>query len=523
MKQRLAQHFLEDAAHQSPAKLALVCGEQRLTYAALNDLGNQCARAFEIVGLKRGGRTLIALENSPELITAAFGTLKAGGVFVNVNFSTEAPALARFTQYVIQTEPTIVVAPLAVAPAVLKACQDAGQHPAFFFVGGEYGDGFDFNQTVTAAATTPLPETNIDSDLACIIYTSGTTGEPKGVAIAHRHILAAANTIGESLGNSAEDVILCALPLTFTYGLYQMFVTFMTGARLVLEKRMTLAAQVLKPLAAENVTGFAGVPTTFNQLVQFEDFNAEEYPALRYVSCAGGAMQTGPFRQLRKSFPDLKVHLMYGQTECARIACLPPEYADARPDSVGFAVPHTEVFIVDEGGQHLGRGETGELVVRAAHVTYGYWRNPAATIQKFRPGDFPGDVLLYTGDLFRLDQDGFLYFVSRKDDIIKCRGEKVAPKAIENIVSLMSGVQEVAAVGVPDEMWGEAIRLFVVASAGSALTVRDLKAYCTANLETVMRPKYIEIVPDLPRTVSGKVSKVELRNSSRFKVQNSKL
>lgn len=521
MKQRLAHHFLEDAASHLPEKIALVSGEHRYSYSRLNILSEQCANAFTVAGLQRGGRVLVALENCAELVLADFGALKAGGVFVNVNFSTETPAQGRFCQYLCQLEPTIVVASVAQAEIIVKLCQEVGQYPVFFFVGGEYGDGFDFNQVILSTSPTPLPRRHIDTDLACLIYTSGTTGEPKGVAVAHRHIIAAAATIGESLHNSSDDVILCALPLTFTYGLYQMFVTFMTGARLVLEKRMTLAAQVLKPLAAENVTGFAGVPTTFNQLVQFEDFNAQEYPALRYVTCAGGAMQTGPYRQLRRNFPDLKIHLMYGQTECARIACLPPEYADERPDSVGFPVPHTEAFIVDEHGKRLGRGHTGELVVRANHVTYGYWRNPVATAEKFRPGDFPGEVLLYTGDLFRVDEEGFLYFLSRKDDIIKCRGEKVAPKAIENVVSLLPGVTEVAAVGVPDEMWGEAIRLFVVLAAGANLSVRDLRAYCNANLEAVMRPKYFEIVSELPKTTNGKISKLELRKSSEFPVSSS--
>lgn len=511
MKQRLAYHFLEEAAECHPDRIALVCEGQRYTYSTLNTLTWQCARAFAATGLNRGDRVLIALENSLELVIADFGTLKAGGIFVNVALSNEAPVLARFAQYLALTEPAIVVAPLGLATQVLNACQSANQRPTCFFVGGEHPEGYDFNSAIATTRPEIFPGQNLDADLACLIYTSGTTGEPKGVAIAHRHVIAAARAIAESLNNSAEDVILCALPLTFTYGLYQMFVTFMTGARLVLEKRMTLAAQILKPLTAENVTGFAGVPTTFNQLVQFDDFNVTEYPALRYVTCAGGAMQTGPYRKLRQAFPELKIHLMYGQTECARIACLPSEYADERPDSVGFAIPNTEVFIVDEKGQRLDKGQTGELVVRASHVTYGYWRNPEATVAKFRPGEFPGDVLLYTGDLFRLDEDGFLYFLSRKDDIIKSRGEKVAPKAIENVVSLLPGVQEVAAVGVPDEMWGEAIHLFVVLQPGATVTLRDIKAWCAANLETVMRPKYIEVVADLPRTPNGKISKLELK------------
>ena len=513
MKQRLAHDFLKEAFKKLPDKIALVCEGLHYTYSQLNTLTEQCAHAFAAAGLKRGDRAVIALENSLEQIVADFGTLKAGGVFVNVNFSPDAPALARFSQYLVQTAPALVVAPIASASQIIAACAVLPQPPTLFFVGGSHPQGLDFTQTVTTANLEPFPNQNIDADLACIIYTSGTTGEPKGVAIAHRHVIAAANTIAASLGNTEDDVILCALPLTFTYGTYQMFVTFMTGARLVLEKRMNFAAQVLKPLAAEKVTGFAGVPTTFNQLVQFEDFNTSEYPTLRYVTCAGGAMQTGPYRQLRRAFPDLKVHLMYGQTECARIACLPPEFADERPDSVGFPPPHTEVFIIDEEGQRLGSNQNGELVVRATHVTYGYWQNEIETSKKFRPGEFPGDVWLYTGDIFRRDEEGFLYFVSRKDDIIKSRGEKVAPKAIENVVSLMPGIQEVAAVGVPDEMWGEAIRLFVVLQAGATISVREIKAYCIANLEAVMRPKYIEILDDLPRTVSGKISKLTLKTS----------
>jgi acyl-CoA synthetase (AMP-forming)/AMP-acid ligase II len=204
---------------------------------------------------------------------------------------------------------------------------------------------------------------------------------------------------------------------------------------------------------------------------------------------------------------------MYGQTECKRVSYLPPAELDRRPSSVGIAIPGTETYIIDQDGRRLPPGEVGELVVRGPHVMQGYWRAPELTAQRFRFGETPDDRLLFTGDLFRMDEDGFLYFVARKDDIIKSRGEKVSPREVENVVCGLEGVAEAVVVGVPDPVLGQAIRLLVVPREGAVLVERELRAYCARKLEDFMVPKYIEVVTELPRNDNGKIDKLKIASS----------
>jgi acyl-CoA synthetase (AMP-forming)/AMP-acid ligase II len=213
---------------------------------------------------------------------------------------------------------------------------------------------------------------------------------------------------------------------------------------------------------------------------------------------------------LRELFPQVKLFSMYGLTECKRVSYLPPDQIDARPDSVGKAIPNEEVFIIDENGERVGPGRVGELVVRGSNVMMGYWEMPEETARCLRPGRYPGERVLHTGDHFRMDEEGFLYFVGRRDDIIKSRGEKVSPREVESVMHGMLGVREVAVVGVPDPVLGEAVKAFVILEDGSPLTVDEILRYCAANLENVLMPKSVEVVDALPRTPTGKISKKAL-------------
>jgi acyl-CoA synthetase (AMP-forming)/AMP-acid ligase II len=201
---------------------------------------------------------------------------------------------------------------------------------------------------------------------------------------------------------------------------------------------------------------------------------------------------------------------MYGLTETKRTLYLPPDQLDARPGSVGVAIPGTEVWLEDEEGCRPGPGEVGELVVRGRHVMRGYWGDPAATAARFRPGPLPGERVCYTGDLFRMDADGYYYFVGRKDDIIKSRGEKVSPKEVENVLYGLEGVLEAAVIGVPDPILGEAVKAFVVSKYGD-LTEAAVLRHCREHLEDLMMPKYVEFCGELPKTASGKIKKADLK------------
>ncbi|HIQ01481.1 MAG TPA: AMP-dependent synthetase, partial [Anaerolineales bacterium] len=351
---------------------------------------------------------------------------------------------------------------------------------------------------------------SIDIDLACLIYTSGTTGEPKGVMSTHANMAFAASSIIQYLENRPDDIVINVLPLSFDYGLYQLLMAFNFGGTLVLEQSFAYPAAVLRRIEEERVTGLPGVPTIFAMLLQM-DLSRFDLSSLRYLTNTAAALPVEHIQRLREAFPQARLYSMYGLTECKRTLYLPPEELDRRPGSVGIPIPGTEVWIEDEAGNWLGPGEVGELVVRGSHVMQGYWGDPEETAKRYRPGRYPAERLLYTGDLFRMDEEGFLYFVARKDDIIKSRGEKVAPKEVESVLYRLPGVAEAAVIGVPDELLGQAIKAFIVCSDGHQLTEQDVLRHCRQHLEDFMLPRYVEFRPSLPKSPSGKIQKSALR------------
>lgn len=460
-------------------------------------------------------RVAIYMENTAETVVAIFGILKAGAVFSTINPTTKADKLA----YMIRDErpAALITANDTPRRRVLAAALPAAPVPLLVYIGGRpdlaapasiHVRGWD---ELLASASPEKPRAGtIDLDLATIIYTSGSTGNPKGVMSTHRNVVFAATSITTYIANTADDVIFCALPLAFDYGLYQLIMAMRVGATLVLEKNFVFPYKAIEIMIRERVTGFPGVPTMFALLLGLKDLASFDLSALRYISNTAAALPVSHIQELRAAFPQVTLFSMYGLTECKRVSYLPPAELDRRPGSVGIAIPGTEVYIVDDNGEKAPPGVIGELVVRGSHVMRGYWEKPEETAKRYKPGPIPGELVLYTGDLFRKD-DGFLYFLGRKDDIIKSRGEKVSPKEIENVLYAMEGVYEVAVVGVLDAMLGEAIKIFVAPREGVTLTERAIRAYCTRHLEDFMMPKYIEIWPELPKGGTGKIDKKELQ------------
>jgi acyl-CoA synthetase (AMP-forming)/AMP-acid ligase II len=297
------------------------------------------------------------------------------------------------------------------------------------------------------------------------------------------------------------------LPISFDYGLYQVLMAMMVGATLVLEKSFAFPQAILNRMAEEKVTGLPLVPTMAALLLQMRELEPDCFPHLRYITNTAAALPPAHIERLRALFPSARLYSMYGLTECKRCTWLPPAELARRPGSVGIAIPGTEAWIVDESGRRVGPGIVGELVIRGPHVMRGYWENQAATDAVLKPGPFAWEKVLYTGDHFRADEDGFLYFIGRKDDIIKTRGEKVAPKEVEAVLYALPGIAEVAVIGIPDPILGSAIRAIVALSPGAGLSEQDVMRHCARALEDFMVPKSVEFREALPKTESGKISR----------------
>jgi len=510
----LLHDCLLESARRLPDKIALVCQKQRVSYSEIDGRSNALAHALLRRGVGRGDRVVIFADNTVETVVAFWAVLKANAVVSVVNPLTKADKLAyllndcRATALVTDAHLATAFAPAAAKAEHLRAVIVSGALDDKLVAGLSGVVGFDAAMAEERRDAPPARRA-IDVDLAALIYTSGSTGDPKGVMLTHRNMLTAATSISTYLGNVEDDVILGVLPLAFDYGLYQMIMAFRTGARLLLERSFTYPADVLTRVVEERVTGFPGVPTIFAILAERKTMKYD-FSAVRYVTNTAAALSVKHIQVLRDIFPKARVFSMYGLTECKRCTYLPPEDIERKPTSVGIAIPNTELWIVGEDGRRLGPGEVGQLVIRGATVMRGYWEKPDETAKKLRPGPLPGEMVLYTGDLCRLDEEGYLYFVARMDDIIKSRGEKVAPKEVESAIVNIDGVKEVAVIGVLDEILGQAIKAFVVLEEGATLTDRALLRECQGRLENFMVPKYVEFVAELPKTMTGKIKKTGL-------------
>lgn len=503
---RFEQFLIRNAAAHG-AKTALVTDRKRLNYEELNDLSSRLAAALAASGVNANDRVLIFMDNCWEAAVAILAILKAGATFSPINASTKADKLA----YIIaDCEAAAILTQAKLMPIVAEAQALSSAKPLFVAStaapGGRTPEGAaSFDECLTAEPMRVL-HGGIDVDLAMLIYTSGSTGRPKGVMMTHRNIDAASESITTYLRNTPDDVILNVLPLAFDYGLYQLLMAIRLGATLVLEKSFAFPQAIFERICAEGVTGFPLVPTMAAMILQMRDLEPGFLPSLRYISNTAAALPPVHIARLQELFPSARLYSMYGLTECKRCTYLPPDELDRRPGSVGIAIPNTEAFVVDEEGKRVPPGVPGELVIRGPHVMQGYWRNEAATERMLRAGPNPWEKVLYTGDLFRTDDEGFLYFVGRKDDIIKTRGEKVAPKEVETVLHAHPGVAEAVVIGIPDPVLGHAIGALVVLS-DPTLSEKDVIRHCARHLEDFMVPKVVEFRAELPKTDTGKVSR----------------
>jgi amino acid adenylation domain-containing protein len=501
----LHDSLLQGAA--SPAEAArtavIVEGEPH-SYGELLEAAVRLASALRSRGVGRGDRVAIFMDNTWPCVVAIYATLIAGGVFVIVNPQTKSDKLDFILRdsgarvLVTDSHLSKVFEPvLAGLPELRVVC--SGTCPP--------QSRLEPFEAVIAAAAALEPSGVIPLDLAALIYTSGSTGQPKGVMQTHQSMVFAAGSLIEYLRLGPDEKILCVLPLAFDYGLYQLLMAVTLGATLVLERSFTFPAQIYARMREHGVTVFPGVPTVYSMLLSAHRRGALSFPRVRRVTNTAAALPDEFVSGLREVFPNALIYKMYGLTECKRVSYLEPELVDAKPGSVGKAIPGTEVYLLSPDGSPTPAGEVGVLHVRGPHVMCGYWNRPDLSAQMLKPGKLPGERVLCTHDHFRMDAEGFLYFVGRSDDIIKTRGEKVSPVEVENALHKIPGVREAAVIGVPDELLGEAIRAYVVLDPGVTLVDKQIRALCTGLLENFMVPKEFVFCEGLPRSPNGKVSK----------------
>lgn len=480
------------AAARDPDKQAVVAPDRNVSYGELDAAAERIAGGLRGLGTKPGDRVALFLPNGADMAESIYGVARAGAAFVPLNPTMKQGKLAHVLEH---AGAAAVICDAERLPTIEAAVAQVGSIEVV-------ADVASLRAAADVALSGPL-----DLDLAAVIYTSGSTGDAKGVTVTHRNMTFVAGSIIEYLEMGSRDRILCVLPLSFGYGLYQLLTCVRAQATLVLETGFTFPGRVVQALEEERITGLPGVPTVFGVLVSLQGLAERELPHLRFLTNAGAALPAPAIAEVRRTFGSARLYSMYGQTECTRVCYLPPEQLDARPASVGIPIPGTEAWVQDDEGRVASPGEVGELIVRGSHVMQGYWNDEEGTAARLRPGRWPWERVLATGDLFRQDAEGYLYFVGRRDDLIKSRGEKVAPREVEEVIHGASGVREVAVVGAPDRLLGQAVHAHVVPETGVELDAGRLRRHCAERLEAHMVPQRMIFHAALPRTANGKVDR----------------
>jgi long-chain acyl-CoA synthetase len=499
----------------------IVQGKRRITYKDMH------RRAMEVGSFLRGERIVafgdrvgVCMENSPEYLLAYFGIIEAGGVVVPISHQTTSRAIQRVlgdcgtTALFVQESLLGLVKEALPAIPTLKSVIVAGKRDI-----EEYCDGtivkkrtiadrqqFHLNEIGVWDGTPEGDRQARGKDPALILYTSGTTSEPKGVMLSHRNLTSNAESIVEYLELTAKDRAMVVLPFYYSYGNSLLTTHVMVGGTLVLENSFVYPNVVIDKMVEERVTGFSGVPSTFAILLNRSKIRDVEFPALRYVTQAGGPMSPVHAQELRNALPKADIFIMYGQTEAsARLTFLAPKDLSRKIGSIGKSIPGVTIVVRKPDGTPVIPGETGEIVAEGENIMMGYWNWPEATANVLEGGR------LRTGDMARIDEEGYLFIVGRKSEMIKSGAHRISPKEIEEVILEIAGIHEVAVLGVKDEIMGEVIHAYVVLKENHPLDAKVISAYCSKNLPPYKVPKTLHFVSTLPKTPSGKVKKHELR------------
>lgn len=481
-----------------PERCAIIHGDQRLSYGDLWKSVINLSWELRERGIEAGARVLLFMDSSADYVIAYYALGYIGAVSVPLNTGLKASQLPDIASH---AQSSLLL--YSGTPRNLQECL-----PHLEELGVQCWNlaAPESRRRISVASAECLPTKRAPCDLSSIVYTSGTTGRPKGVMLSRHNLYSNTLAIVEYLNLSAADRGLCVLPFYYVYGSSVLHTHLAAGASLVLENSLMYPQQIMSVMAQEEVTGFAGVPSTFRLLLNRCDLQAHPLPHLRYVTQAGGPLSPENRQRIVRAWPQVRFYVMYGQTEAtARLSYLPPERLQEKPASVGIPVPGVSLKIVDEQGRDQPVGVEGEICASGPNIMMGYWRDPDATRKKML-GEW-----LRTGDLGFLDEEGFLTIVGRNSDQIKTGDHRVAPEEIEDVIADFEGVEEVAVVGIPDALLGQAIKACIVPRSGIILERRDLLRHCSLRLASYKLPKIIQIVDALPKTASGKVQRYLLQ------------
>jgi acyl-CoA synthetase (AMP-forming)/AMP-acid ligase II len=509
----LLQDYLIKAAKQYPGKEALIQAGASTTYGEIFNGANAIAHWLLDENLKQGDRVAILSDNPPEYVMSYFGILMAGGVAVPLNTQTSTGTLQYLCNhcgisfFVTQAQYLKYLHELRDALPTLKAAAMSG-----------WKDNIDatlpfkcINLRTILSTPGKAPSLNsyasgTDSDLAQITYTSGTTGQPKGVMLRHANLMANTDSIIQYLRLNRDERHMVVLPFFYSFGNSILLSHFAVKASMVVHQNLVYPNVVLDLMIREKATGFSGVPSTYAILLNRSALSSYTFPHLKYCTQAGGAMSPKLAQMLKKVLPNVDIYIMYGQTEaCARLSYLEPADLIRKAGSIGKAIPNVKLQVLNQDGNPVKPGETGEIVARGNNIMAGYWNDPEATKTVLKKEG------LWTGDLARMDEEGYLYIVSRKSDMIKSGAHRIAPKEIEDSILENEAVHEVAVLGVDDEILGEAIRACIVLKDGKSCGKKEIQAHCHKKLPAYKVPHQIVFYEQLPKTSSGKIKKNELK------------
>ncbi len=505
------------SAARTPEATALRHASVTVSYAHLATAIDGVARALIGAGIGRLERVAVYLPKQPETVYTMFGAARAGCTFVPVNPILKAEQVGHIlrdcnVRVLVTTAARCrdIREELALCPdlrhVVLVGDPANAQAPAALASHG-------WAQWLAGAAHPALHRV-IDADMTSILYTSGSTGKPKGVVLSHKNMVTGAESVAGYLENVADDRLLAVLPFSFDYGFSQLSTAFSVGASVILLEHL-FAKDVATTAARERATGLAAVPPLWIQLAEL-DWPAEAQASLRYFTNSGGAMTRPTLDKLRARLPNAKPYLMYGLTEAFRSTFLPPAEVDRRPDSMGKAIPNAEIMVVHPDGTPCKSGESGELVHRGSLVALGYWNDPEKTAERYKPvpGQLAGLVLtelaVWSGDTVRIDEEGFLYFLGRRDEMIKTSGYRVSPAEVEEALYRSGLVAEAVALGVPHPALGHAIVVVAVPAAGTSGGSEALLADCKRRMPAYMVPAHVEWREALPKNANGKFDRAKL-------------